>query len=156
MSRRQTVINLLATRTSATRENLEFMSIDQLETALERSLLAGIRKEVLNSPEILARQQEIDEINADRYLMAQEQQLSNIFRTPVNGKVAIDNQANRSIIAGWLQEDQGEQISPAWFTRVLNEQPQLASQLTWQSADALDPKKIRQAAEAQAEQDRET
>src|SRR6266446_10372697 len=154
MSRRQTVINLLATRTSATRENLEFMSIDQLETALERSLLAGIRKEVLNSPEILARQQEIDEINADRYLMAQEQQLSNIFRTPVSGKVAIDNQANRTIIAGWLQDDQGEQLSPAWFTRVLSEQPQLVSSLSWQSADILDPTKRRQAEAAQAAEER--
>jgi len=59
----------------------------------------------------------------------------------VNGKVAIDNQANRSIIAGWLQEDQGENLSRSWFTKVLNEQPQLASQLSWTSADLLDPKK---------------
>jgi len=120
------------------------MSIDQLETALERSLLAGIRKEVLNSPEILAREQEIDAINADRQRMAQEQQFSNIFRTSVNGKIAIDNQANRSILIGWLQEDQGEQITPAWFMKVLNEQPQLVSQLTWQSADVLDPAKRKQ------------
>ncbi len=90
-------------------------------------------------------QSQIDEINADRQRMAQEQQLSYIFRTPVNGKVAIDNQANRTIIAGWLQEDQGEKLSPIWFAKVLSEQPQLASQLTWQSADVLDPKKRRQA-----------
>jgi hypothetical protein len=100
--------------------------------------------------------QRIADIQADRQRMAQEQALFNIFRTPVNGKVAIDNQANRSIIAGWVHEDQGEHVSPAWFTKVLSEQPQLASQLAWQSADVLDPKKIRQAAEAQAAQDRET
>ena len=104
MSRRQDLINLLATRTTATRERLEFMATDELETALERSLLAGIRAETMNSPAVLAAEKEIDEINADRKRMAQEQQLSNIFRTPVkvNGKaaIAIDNQANRSIIAG--------------------------------------------------------
>src|SRR5437016_14518615 len=99
MNRRQTVINLLATRTSATRERLEFMSTDDLETALEQSLLNGIRAEVLNSPEIVERERQIDEINADRKRMAQEQQLSNIFRTPINGKIAIDHQANRTIIA---------------------------------------------------------
>jgi hypothetical protein len=61
----------------------------------------------------------------------------------VNGKIAIDNQANRSIIVGWVQEDQGEQLSPAWFTKVLSEQPQLVSSLSWQSADVLDPAKRR-------------
>jgi hypothetical protein len=39
---------------------------------------------------------------------------------------------------------------------VLKETPSLAKSLTWQSADVLDPKKRQQAAEAQAEQDRET
>jgi len=119
------------------------MSTDELEEALSKSLLSGIHKEVLSSPEVLRREQEIDEINADRQRMAQEQQLSNIFRTPINGRVALDNQANRSIIVGWLQEDQGEQITPAWFTRVLTEQPQLASSLSWRSADILDPAKRR-------------
>ena len=87
----------------------------------------------------------IDEINADRKLMAQENQLSLIFRTPINGKIAIDNQANRSILIAWLQEDQGEHITPSWFKKVLNEQPQLASELSWTSADMLNPAKRRQA-----------
>src|SRR6266481_9364790 len=86
--------------------------------------------------------------------MAQENQLSLIFRTPVNGKVAIDNQGNRNIIAGWLQEDQGESISAAWFQKVLKENPSLARSLSWQSADILDPTKRRQAEAAQAAEER--
>ena len=101
-------------------------------------------------------QQRIADIQADRQCMAQEQALSNIFHTPVGTKVAIDNQANRSIIAGWVHEDQGEHVSPAWFTKVLSEQPQLASQITWQSADVLDPAKRRQAKLNQEAEDRET
>ncbi len=141
MSRREQLLDLLVASTTVSRERLQRSSTDELEEALSKSLLNGIRNEVLNSPEILAREQEIEQINADRQRMAQENALSNIFRIPVNGKVAIDNQANRSIISGWLQEDQREQISPAWFTKVLSEQPQLASSLSWRSADILDPKK---------------
>lgn len=65
-SRREQLIELLVARSSATRERLQRSSTDELEEALSKSLLAGIRREVLNSPEILARQQEIDEINAER------------------------------------------------------------------------------------------
>jgi len=158
MSRREQLIELLVARSSATRERLQRSSTDELEDALSKSLLNGIRKEVLNSPEILARQQEIDEINADRQRMAQENQLSLVFRTPVtvNGKpaIAIDNQGNRNIIAGWLQEDQGESISAAWFQKVLKENPSLARSLSWQSADILDPTKRRQAEAAQAAEER--
>ncbi len=158
MSRREQLIDLLVARTTATRERLQRLSTDELEEALSKSLLAGIRKEVLNSPEVLKKQQEIDEINLDRQRMAQENQLSLIFRTPVtvNGKpaIAIDNQGNRNIIAGWLQEDQGEQLSPAWFTKVLSEQPQSVRSLSWQSADILDPTKRRQAEAAQAAEER--
>ncbi len=140
MNRKQ-MIDLLVTRSSASRERLERLETGELEKALDKSFLAGIRREVLASPEVLRREQEIDEINADRQRMAQENQLSLIFRTPVNGKVAIDNQGNRSIIAGWLQEDQGESISAAWFQKVLKENPSLNQSLSWQSVDALDPRK---------------
>jgi hypothetical protein len=132
------------------------MSTDELEEALSKSLLAGIRKDVMNSPEILARQQEIDEINADRHRMAQENQLSLIFRTPINGKVAIDNQASRSIIRSWVDETKGEAITPAWFVQILKENPSLGQSLAWQSADILDPVKRHQAESAQAAQDRDT
>src|SRR6266478_5171560 len=123
MSRRDQLLDLLVARTAASRERLQRESTDALEEALSKSLLAGIRKEVLNSPEILAREQEIDEINADRQRMAQENQLSLVFRTPINGKVAIDNQASRSIIRSWVDETKGEAITPAWFVQILKENP---------------------------------
>src|SRR5882762_7140522 len=66
MSRREQLLNLLVARTTASRDRLQRMSTDELEEALSKSLLAGIRKEVLNSPEVLRREQEIDEINAER------------------------------------------------------------------------------------------
>ena len=76
MSRRDQLLDLLVVRTSASRERLQRSSTDELEEYLSKSLLAGIHKEVLNSPEVLRREQEIEEINADRQRMAQEQQLS--------------------------------------------------------------------------------
>src|SRR6266478_3447339 len=99
--------------------------------------------------------QELADIQAESQRVTQEHVFSYyIFRTPVNGKVGIDNQANRRVILGWLQEDQGEQLSPAWFQKVLKETPSLANQLSWQSADVLDPVKRREAESAQAQEDR--
>jgi hypothetical protein len=132
----------------------------KLEQELRSSSLAQLQRIQAayhhGAVDVSESQQRLADIEADRRRMHQEQALSNIFRVPINGKVAIDNQANRSIIAGWLQEDQGEQLSPAWFTKVLSEQPQLASQLTWQSADILDPKKRKQAEANQEAADRDT
>jgi len=104
--------------------------------------------------DVSAAQQQIADIQADRQRMYQEQALSNIFRTPVNGKIAIDNIANRGVIRSWVDETRDEGVTPAWFTKVLNEQPQLASQLTWQSADVLDPVKRRHAEAAQNAEER--
>ncbi|SRR6266404_442537 len=66
MSRREQLIDLLVARTSATRERLQRESTEELEKALDRSLLVGIRKEAQNTPEAIKRQQEIDAINEDR------------------------------------------------------------------------------------------
>src|SRR6266403_139246 len=67
---RKSMIDLLVTRTSATRQALEFMSTEQLEISLDKSLLREIRTEVLNTPEVIKRQQEmqqkIDDIETDR------------------------------------------------------------------------------------------
>lgn len=72
--------------------------------------------------------------NQDEYAVEQ------IFRTPVGGKVAIPNEANRRIIWQWAQ---GE-IEPitdirVWFANIFRENPSLARQLAWQDAKALDP-----------------
>ena len=80
-------------------------------------------------------QQRVAELRTDRLRRTQEQMFSYIFGTPVvaaNGDVviAIDNQANRSVIGGWAHESQ---MSPAWLINLLDEQPQLASQIAWRS-----------------------
>src|SRR5260370_23737050 len=68
MSRRQDVISLLAARTSATRERLEWMSTEELEEALSKNLLE--RREAQNNPEIIAAkaaaQRRVDAIHAER------------------------------------------------------------------------------------------
>jgi hypothetical protein len=157
MSRREQLIDLLVARTTATRERLQRESTDDLEKALDKSLLAGIRKEALNTPEVIKRQQEIDEINESRRHQREEFQLSLIFRTPVNGKVAIDNEASRNIIRSWLDETQGDTaISVQWFLKLLKETPSLARSLSWQSADVLDPAKRRLTEQHQEAEDRET
>jgi len=155
MSRREQLIDLLVARTSATWERLQRESTDELEKALDRSLLREIHAEAQNTPEAMKRQQEIDEINESRRSQREEFQLSLIFRTPVNGKVAIDNQASRSIIRSWLDESQGDTaISVQWFQKVLKENPSLANQLSWQSADVLNPVKRRQVEAAQDAEER--
>src|SRR5260370_22140027 len=65
MSRREQLLDLLVTRTTASRDRLQRLSTDELGEALSKSLLAEIHAEVMHSPEILARQQEIDKINAE-------------------------------------------------------------------------------------------
>jgi hypothetical protein len=55
-----------------------------------------------------------------------------ISRVPVNGKMVIDNVANRQIIFSWLHEDQGEQPTVQWFLKVMAEQPSLAKQIAWE------------------------
>lgn len=153
---RQSLINLIVLRGAATPEQLQSRTVSELEKILDDSLLAQVRAEVQNTPEVIKRQQEIDEINADRQRMAQENQLSLIFRTPVSGRVAVDNFANRQIIRSWVDETKDEAISRAWFIQILKENPSLANQLSWQSADLLDPAKRKQLEANQAEQDRET
>jgi hypothetical protein len=82
--------------------------------------------------------------------------LHRIFQIPINGKVAVRNEAAERIIEGWVDEIRGDVLSPEWFIQVLKETPQLANQLQWQSADVLDPKKRRAAEAAQAEKARDT
>jgi len=69
-SRREQLLNLLVARTTASRERLDRLATAELEEALDKSLLAGIRKDVMNSPEVLAREQELADIEADRHRMA--------------------------------------------------------------------------------------
>jgi hypothetical protein len=77
--------------------------------------------------------------------------LHGIFQTVVDGKIAVDNIANRKAIENWLHEDQGESLStigPEWFERILT--PALKAQLVWTSADVLDQTKRNQIAEETA------
>ncbi len=157
MNRREQLLDLLVARTSATRERLELESTENLEKILDNSLLNEIHAEAMNSPEVVERQRRIAEINEESHRQYEEFQLSLIFRTPVLGKVAIDNFAARKIIRSWVDEAKGDTgISVQWFLKLLKDTPSLARSLQWQSADLLDPRKQKDIAEAQAEQDRYT
>lgn len=66
--------------------------------------------------------------------------IEQVFRVPVDGKVAIANQANRRIIRQWAEGEIGPITSiEAWFAKIFRENPSLARQLAWQDAKALDP-----------------
>jgi hypothetical protein len=114
-----------------------------------------LRTVVEKDPAVQESQKQLRQTQAERQ---QESAFFYIFRNAVNiggvDQVPVDNSANRQIILSWVNEHQGEQISPEWFSLVLREQPRLARQLTWQSADVLNPVKQRQAAAAQSEDDR--
>jgi len=165
---KEMMIDLIVSRESGTpqqlqqmRKTLERTNVDYVEKLLDESNLRQISVEAARQ---VARSPRIMEIQADRERMAEEHLLSmrygHIFRTPiiVDGKavVAIDNAANRGVIAGWPHEDRGEYISAAFFKKVLAEQPQLARSLSWQSVDVLDPKKRKLAEANQEAEDRET
>ena len=70
-----------------------------------------------------------------------------ICQTAINGNILKNCEANRRLLAGWIQEDQMEVPSVAWFQKLLNESPRYEEQLVWESADRLDPAKRRQQAE---------
>jgi hypothetical protein len=65
---RQNLIELIVVRGAAARSELQFKTIQQLEKILDDSLIAGIRAEAeaAQSPQIVERQRQIDEINEDR------------------------------------------------------------------------------------------
>ena len=103
-SEKEKLIALIVARTGTPRSLLAAKTIQELGTILDDSLMAQIRAEAQNSATALEADQRIAEINADRERAAHDQQLTLIFRTAVNGRVAVDNQANRAIIAGWFDE----------------------------------------------------
>jgi hypothetical protein len=144
MDGRKDTIDLLVVRGVGTREHLEKQTTRHLEKLLDESLLAGIRAEALQDPEVVRSQQRIREIDEQSRRSFEEYQFKLIFSTAVEGNVATDNTANREIIRNWLDEAKGDTgISLQWFLNVLKENPNLAQQLSWQSADVLDPTKRR-------------
>jgi len=60
------MIELIVVRGVATRSELQSKSIQELEKILDDSLIAGIRAQAAQDPQIVARQRQADEINADR------------------------------------------------------------------------------------------
>jgi hypothetical protein len=155
MDGRKDTIDLLVVRGVGTREHLEKQTTRQLEKLLDESLLAGIRAEALQDPEVVRSQQKIREIDEQSRRSFEEYQFGLIFSTAVDGKVATDNTANREIIRNWLDEAKGDTgISLQWFLNVLKENPSLAASLSWQKH--LDPAKRRAAESAQTREDRET
>src|ERR1700737_4964222 len=116
------------------RRELFGMSMEDLQKIADR--YAKVRAEAARQ---VAAQPNPQVIEAERQAREAAEKLlwSQIFRTPINGRVAVDNQANRKIISSWVSLD--EQISPAWFKQVLAENSGLAQSLMWRGADALDP-----------------
>jgi len=151
---RESMTELIVARGAATRGQLREKPVQEIEKILDASLLAEIRANAAQSPAALEAQQRLADIQADRQRQAEENMLSVILRTPVNGKIAIDNIANRNIILGWKDETRDEVISPRWFVQVLQQNPGLVNQLSWQSADVLDPAKRRQAEAAKDAEER--
>jgi hypothetical protein len=142
------IANLILTRGAATADQIRGKSLKELEQILDDSLIAQVRAEASNSPEALETQQRLADIQADRQRQAEENQLTMIFRTAINDKVAIDNQAARNIIRGWLDESQGDTaITVKWFQKILNATPSLARQLSWKPWQSADER--RQASAAQ-------
>lgn len=72
--------------------------------------------------------------NQDDYAIEQ------VFRVPVNGKVAIPNEANRQIVRQWaLGEPNPITNIQVWFGNIFRDNPSVAGQLSWQDQKMLDP-----------------
>src|SRR5258708_7015651 len=132
------------------RKFLESASVELLEKMLIQFKNEQIRIAALNSPEV---QQVQEARRREQEQFQRDMAWNNIFRTVLPGnKIAVDNAANRGVIESWLHPH--ESLSPEVFLKAVTETPRLINQLVLQSADVLDPKKQRQAASAQAEEDR--
>jgi hypothetical protein len=138
------------TVTPADRKAAESKTVEFLENALLQLQKEQIRIAAANSPEV----QQINEARRrDQDQFQRDMAWNNIFRTVLPGnKIAVDNAANRGVIESWLHPH--ESLSPEVFLKAITETPRLIGQLVVQTADVLDPKKQRQAASAQAEEDR--
>jgi hypothetical protein len=136
--------------TVADRKLAESKSVEFLENALLQLQKEQIRIAAANSTEV----QQINEARRrDQEQFQRDMAWNNIFRTVLPGnKIAVDNAANRGVIESWLHPH--ETLSAEVFLKAITETPRLVNQLVLQSADVLDPKKQRQAASAQAEEDR--
>lgn len=95
---------------------------------------------------------ESERLEAETKNLQRQVLLGQIFRTVFNNRVPVDNTANQNIILGWLHP--GETPSGEWFIRVLTEQPALVEQLSWQSADVVNPAKQAEAQRKQLVEDR--
>src|SRR6266851_4026833 len=146
------LIELLVVRGVATREQLQSKYVHDLEQMLDDSNLAQIRAEtqrrVATDPRVIAAEQQ-------NRILDENLAFTHIFRTPINGRVLIDNEANRNFLRSQVDEIEGDQISPAWFRKILAENPALANQLAWQSADILNPVKRKLVVAAQDRADHE-
>ena len=138
------------TVTTADRKLAESQSVEFLENTLLQLQKEQIRIAAANSPEV----QQINEARRrDRDEFLRNEAWSKIFRTVLPGnKIAVDNAANRGVIESWVHPH--ETLSAEVFLKAITETPRLIGQLVVQTADVLDPKKQRQAASAQAEEDR--
>jgi len=125
-------------------------SIAELQTYLEE-LRSNHKREIEAAaltipPEVAAAINQATE--ADRQAVAaqraaaeqakQDWVLDGICLTSINGRRLVNNIANRLAVLGWLHEDQGETLSPTWFTKVLKENPALGEPLLWEPADPVE------------------
>ncbi len=141
-----------STVTAADRSAALSKSVEFVENALVQLTQEKIRLAAVNSPEV---QQAQEARRRDHEEFVRDTEWSKIFRTPLPGsKVAVDNQANRAAIEGWLHPH--ETLSQKVFLKAITETPRLIGQLVVTSSDSQDPKKQQQAAAAQAEEDRRT
>src|ERR1700676_1573795 len=78
-------------------------------------------------------EQEIDAVQKKRVQDHEDFVWAMICKTPIGvpARTVSDNIANRSLIFGWLHEDQGEIPSVAWFNKIISE-PGLKEQVAWQ------------------------
>jgi len=153
---RKNIVELIIVRTAGSQEQLQQLrqqlaakTTTELDKIADEQTLAQIRAQAAHQ---VVSERNPQLIEAEQQLSAAAEKLawSEIFHTPINGRVAVDNQAARQIIRGWLNLD--EELSPAWYKQVLAENATLANALTWQSAKSLDPKWQKQAAAAQDQQ----
>ena len=151
MSRKQQLVELLAVRGVATKEQLEAKTVDELEQTLDQSNLDNIRAQARQQVhESTAR--ELQEALDQRNLARSEARLQQIFRTViVDGKTLVYCESNRQALLDLLDGAPLDNLSAQWLVKRVKENP---SRFAWQ--DVVNPAKRRQADAVQAKQDRET
>ncbi len=120
-------------------------SEDEVRADYQRLLIGEQMKIVAADAETQKAKQAVAAQIAERDQALQRLRWVQICNSPTKtGLVVTDCAANRAEVESWFDPLRDGAISPAWFHKVIQEQPQLARRLAWTDYQDPSPKAVQQ------------